>query len=614
LSTVTQPDTRPSQGDIHRSSLAQAPSAKGVIPYMEGEIVALEEEIRAFRAGEREDSQFLPFRLRQGVYGQRQADSQMVRVKIPGGVITEEALRALGVIADRYAPLGKGHITTRENVQFHHLRLEECPEVLRILGEAGLTTREACGNTVRNVVGSPTAGVCPDEVFDITPYLAAYVRFAVRHPLTQNFPRKFKTSFSGCSDHDAVASAIHDLSYIAQVRQVDGAEVRGFKVIVGGATSIMPRLGKPLFEFVGEEDYLRVAEAIWRVFDKADVLRKNRMMARIKVLIDRIGFEPFQAMVEEELAGIGPIDPVPLMELDDEFIEHPPALPAGGANGHQLPQEFLEWKASNTFAQKQPGYYVAYVTIPQGDVNPEQFTALADLVARYTGGSARATQNQNLAFRWVPEAHLVDVWKGLKEIGLAGTGVDSIVDVTSCPGTDSCKLGITSSMGLGRAIMDELDSWNGLLEDPEIRKLHIKMSGCPNGCGLHHIANIGFHGAAMKGPNGVQVPAYEVFLGGSYGVGRPEDTRIGERLPRIKVPAKRVPQMVRSLAVYYKENRLDAESFNDFLQRVGQEPVASIAQEYSEIASLGPDSLDLYMDWSHTSMYKLERGEGECSA
>ena len=301
---------------IHKESMDLTKTSGGIIPYMEGEIVNLEEEIAAFRKGERENAQFMPFRLRQGVYGQRQPDAQMLRVKIPGGIVTAEALDMLGEVADTYVPLKKGHVTTRENIQFHHVRLEDAPKALRLLGQVGLTTREACGNTVRNVVGSPTAGVCHDEAFDITPYLAAYVRFAVRHPLTQDFPRKFKTSFTGCSEHDTVASAIHDLSYIAKVKHDNGLQKRGFKVMVGGGTSIMARLGKVLYEFIPEEDYLRVAEALWRVFDKSEMLRKNRMMARIKVLIDRIGIDAFKELVEEELEQIGPIDPAPLMSLD----------------------------------------------------------------------------------------------------------------------------------------------------------------------------------------------------------------------------------------------------------------------------------------------------------
>ena len=612
MSTGVQRNKRVSQAEIHRESMKLATSSKGVIPFMEQEVVNLEEEVKAFRAGEREDIQFMPFRLRQGVYGQRQADAQMVRVKIPGGILTAESLEALGKLAELYAPLKKGHVTTRENMQFHHLRLEECGDALRLLGEVGLSTREACGNTVRNVVGSPTAGVCHDELFDVTPYLAAYVRFAVRHPVTQSFPRKFKTSFTGCVEHDTVASAIHDLSYIAQIREVDGVKVRGFKVMVGGGTSIMPRIGKVYSEFVLEQDYLRVAEAIWRIFDKSEVLRKNRMMARIKVLIDRIGFDAFKEMVDEELKNIGPIDPTPLMNVDEVYREVPPQPPQG-ANGQKRSPEFLYWKNTNTVEQKQSGYYVVYVKLPLGDIYAHQFPLLADIVRRYTGGGARTTQEQNLALRWVPEGYLFDVWKALNEIGLADTEAHTITDVVSCPGTDSCKLGITSSMGLGAAIKDELDSWDGLLEDPLIKKLHIKMSGCPNGCGLHHIANIGFHGAAMKGAGGVQLPAYEVFVGGNYGGKSAEDARIGQRLPGAKVPSKLVPRVIKDIAVYYKENRHNGEEFNQFIDRVSIKPIQEIASRYKDVDTLGPDTVDMYTDWQKTELYKLERGEGECA-
>ena len=601
-----------SQEEIHEESMKLARNSKGVIPYMEQEVISLEEEIRAFRAGERETSQFMPFRLRQGVYGQRQADVQMLRVKIPGGILTPESLEALGKLTERYVPLKKGHVTTRENMQFHHIKLEDCGEAMRLIGEVGLSSREACGNTVRNVVGSPTAGVCHDEVFDVTPFLVAYVRFAVRHPLTQNFPRKFKTSFSGCVEHDTVASAVHDLSYIAQIKEEDGVKVRGFKVMVGGATSIMPRLGKVLYDFVPEEEYLRVAEAIWRVFQKADMLRKNRMMARIKVLIDRIGFDAFKKLVEEELKSVGPIDPTPLMDVEEIHRETPPQPPVV-SDGHEPPPEFLYWKNTNTVEQKQPGYYIAYVKLPLGDIYVHQFPVVADIVRKYTGGRARTTQEQNLALRWVPEGYLYDVWKALKEIGLVDAEAHTITDVVSCPGTDSCKLGITSSMGLGGAIREELVSWNGLLDDPLVKKLHIKMSGCPNGCGLHHIANIGFHGAAMKGPGGVQIPAYEMFVGGNYGGKRQEDTRFGQRLPGVKVPAKRVPQVIRHIAAFYKENRQDGEEFNQFIDRMGTKPIQAIAEEYRDVGALSQDTQDLYMDWEKTDIYKLERGEGECA-
>ena len=601
------------QEEIHQESMELSPTTQGIIPYMEREVVSLEDEIKAFQSGERDAKEFMPFRLRQGVYGQRQPDSQMIRVKIPGGILTPEALETLGTLAERYSPLKKGHVTTRENMQFHHVKLEECPEALRLISDAGLSTREACGNTVRNVVGSPIAGVCPDELFDPTPYLAAYVRYAVRHPLTQNFPRKFKTSFTGCVEHDAVASSIHDLSFIAQVRKENGVEVRGFRVMVGGATSIMPRLGNVIYDFVSMEGYLRVAEAIWTVFQNADMLRKNRMMARIKVLIDRIGFDAFKELVDAELEKIGPIDPTPLMEVEEIERETPPPLSATSSNGRDFPKEFLYWKGTNVTAQKQAGYNVVFIKLPLGDVYDSQFPVLADLVRKYTGGSARTTQEQNLALRWVPDAYLFDVWKTLKEIELAEPDYNSITNVVACPGTDSCKLGITSSMGMARAVRQEMASWNGLMDDPLIKELHVKISGCPNGCALHHIANIGFHGAAMKGPSGQQIPAYELFLGGSYGGKNIEGTRFGQRLAGVKVPAKRVPEVVRRIAAFYKESRQEGERFNDFVDRVGTEPVMAIANEYKEMETLAEENQNLYVDWEKTVLYTVERGEGECA-
>jgi sulfite reductase beta subunit-like hemoprotein len=608
------------QEQIHRRSLELSTDSPGIIPFMEEEVQRFEVESASFQAGEQDNAVFTPFRLRQGVYGQRQADVQMIRVKIPGGILTAPALKVLGDIAGRYAPLKKGHITTRENVQLHHIPLPECPEVLRLLATAGLTSREACGNTVRNVVGSPVAGVCPDEVFDPTPYLTAYVRFGVRHPITQSFPRKFKTAFTGCDSHDAVAAAIQDLTYVSQIKEVDGQSRRGFKVFVGGGTSIMPRLAKPLYEFLPEEDYLRVALAIWTVFNNADMLRKNRMMARLKVLIDRIGLDAFRELVEAELAKIGPIDARPLMTAEVAQREIPPALTAvvgigqngGGQNGGG---EFGYWKATNVSAQQRPGYYMVLVKPERGDLTPGQFWGLADIVTRFTGGRAAATQEQNLLLRWVPEGSLHDVWEALGAIGLAEPGATQITNVVSCPGTDSCKLGITSSMGLAKAIRGELATWgDDLLRDEGVQKIRIKMSGCPNGCGLHHIANIGFHGAAVKGPDGQQIPAYELFLGGNYGDNRVEDSQIGTRIPKVKVPAKLVPTVVKEVVSYYKENRQDhQERFNQFLSRVGVEEITAVAVKAQAAAESADAGSDMYFDWERTNVYKLERGEGECA-
>ena len=612
MSTQTSSQQRTLE-DIHHDSLELARSSDAIIPFMDEEVVRLEEESANFESGELDNTVFTPFRLRQGVYGQRQADVQMIRVKIPGGILTPEAMEGLGEVSDKYAPLGKGHITTRENVQFHHIPLAQCPEVLRLLGAAGLTTREACGNTVRNVVGSPYAGVDPDEVFDPTPYLAAYVRFGVRHPITQGFPRKFKSAFTGTDARDHVSAAIQDLTYVSQIRVVDGVEQRGFKVFCGGGTSIMPRLAKPLYEFVSTDDYLRVALAIWTVFNNADMLRKNRMMARLKVLIDRIGLDEFRDMVDAELEKIGPIDPAPYMEIDELLRETPPVAPA--PNGVGASEEFRKWRETNVEAQRQDGYYAVMVKPERGNLDGPQFRAIADIMRRYTGGRARATQEQNLVLRYIPEGYLHNVWEELDRIGLAEADARAITNVVSCPGTDSCKLGITSSMGLAKALRDEMDEWGGnLLDDQGVKDIRIKMSGCPNGCGLHHIANIGFHGAALKGSDGQQVPAYELFLGGNYGDNRVEDSRIGTRIPRVKVPAKAAPGVLKTIVTYYKDNRADeSEKFNQFLERVGLEELTEVAIAAEESARAADPGSDMYVDWERTNIYKLERGEGECA-
>ena len=485
------------------------PKVPGILDILPEEIVDFETQVKRFQNGQWNPNDFMAFRLRQGVYGQRQADSQMMRIKAPFGGINADQMDALGILSEKFAPLGKGHVTTRENFQFHHIPLEDTPEIMRLIGDVGLSTREACGNTVRNVTGSPMAGVNPDEPFDVTPYAAAYARYFVRHPFTQSLPRKFKTSFSD-SDADYAISAIHDMGFIPKMK--DGQ--RGFQMVTGGGTSIMPRIGKTLFEFVPVEEYLKVTEAVIRIFHKTDELRKNRMKARIKFYIDRIGIDEFRLQVEKEMEGEWAqksFDPTPILFIEDESKDAP-NLNEDYISVESNPR-FEKWLESNVTAQKQKGYNVATVKLPLGDVSSSQFHQLADLSRKYAGGRMRLTHQQNIAFRWVPQEALYEVWKNLDEMELGESGAHEVTDIVSCPGTDSCKLGITSSMGLGGALTEAVKSID--TEDPLIKKMHIKMSGCPNGCGQHHIADIGFHGAAAKGPGG-QVPAYELFLGGSF--------------------------------------------------------------------------------------------------
>ncbi|PZC47371.1 MAG: sulfite reductase (NADPH) hemoprotein beta-component/sulfite reductase (ferredoxin) [Chloroflexi bacterium] len=582
--------------------------SKGVIPHVPQEVVDFEAEVRKWRSGEWTEEQFIPFRLVRGVYGQRQPDSQMHRIKIPFGGMTADELDVIGDIVDEYAPMRKGHITTRENIQIHFIKVENNIEIIRRLGEVGLGSREACGNTVRNVIGCPISGVTPEEPFYVSPYVAAYARWWVRHPFSQKLPRKMKVSFSSCA-RDCVVSAIHDMAFIPKIqRDENGVDRKGFQMLVGGGTSIMPRLALTLYDFVPVEEYIKVSEAVIRIFNVSEELRKNRMKARIKFHIDRVGIEAFQAEVKEELKkpwAQKDYDPTPLLELPDEDLDAPHA-PVEVTEGHREP-EYQHWLDTNAFPQKQEGYNYLYVKVPQGDLTPEQFHGLATIARDYAGSRARVTVEQNVVFRWIPDGYLHNVWEALNEIGLGDAGAGEITDVVTCPGTDSCKLGITSSMGLGRALMGVLEEMN--IQDPLVKSMNVKASGCPNGCSRHHIASIGFHGAATKG-DGNQVPAYETFLGGNFGTGI--DARFGVRVKN-KVPAKRVPQLLRHYITYYQEQRKNDEPFNDFVDRVGTDPFEAIALEYKDAGPLNKDNIDTYLDWSKSVLYKLERGEGECA-
>ena len=590
---------------------SQLPS---IVQYGEGDIEDYKEKAQAYRNEEVPEAEFMAYRLRLGVYGQRQADAQMFRVKIPGGLLHADQLDALGQIAERYAPLDKGHITTRENVQLHHLKLETAAEAMQILQDVGLSTKEACGNTVRNVVACPLVGLDPEQAFDIQPYLGAYARNFVMRDFSYHMPRKIKTAFS-CGEHDCAVTPMHDVGFIGRMREVDGELRKGFKITIGGGTSIQPLMAQTLYEFVPVEEFLKVCEAALRVFNRTAWLRKNKMKARIKVLIHTEGMESFRQQVEEELKEDWAQDYAnrdTLLFFDDEASEAPPlvegngAQPAGAADA-----DFQGWKATNVMPQEQQGYNFVAVTVPHGDLSSRQFYGLAQVVRDFSSKRARTTPEQNLMFRWIPDTNLYDVYNALKQLDLAESGLNQITDVTSCPGTDSCKLGITSSMGLGRAIADSLKNPNGnasLLDDPLVKDMHIKMSGCPNGCGRHHVADIGFHGGVMKGPGGAQVPAYEVFLGGSHDG---SDVRYGVR-PKGRIPAKRVTEAITQIVKHYRDNRQDDEAFKDYVARVGKEDFEPVLANFAQVPGLDKDSIDLYMDYEKTILYKMERGEGEC--
>ena len=569
------------------------------------EIANFEDQVKLFQAGEKDEVEFLRFRLRQGVYGQRQPDRQMIRVKLPFGGLTAHQMDILGDVAEKYTPLKKGHITTRENVQYHHVPLAETTDLLRALGDAGMSTREACGNVVRNVVAAPTAGVSKDEVFDVTPYAAAYARYFLRHPTTQNMPRKSKVAFSG-SEKDEAMVLMHDVGMLARIR--DGK--RGFKIVVGGGLSTRPLMAETLREFVLAEDMIVNCEAVLRVFNRQDEERKSIAKARIKFTIARLGIDTFRDMIDEELKGDWAkkeIDLESLMFVDDEEADAP-GVPASSNPEPTGDAVYDSWKRTSVESQRQDGFSVVYIRVERGDVYANQWGQLATIARKFAGGRSRVDQQQNLVFRWVRDEALYDMYLALGDIGFSVAGRETIRDIVTCPGTDSCKLGITSSMGLNQALGEALDKMEDI--DPLVEKMHIKASGCPNSCGQHHLASIGFHGAVMKGPGG-QVPAYELFLGGRST--EEGGTKVGDRV-KARIPAKRAPEALKTVLDYYLANRKDGEEFSAFIERVG---VAYLEEEFGKLkGAVGPldrENIQTYMDWGKTVVYQLERGEGECA-
>jgi sulfite reductase beta subunit-like hemoprotein len=488
----------------------------------------------------------------------------------------------------------------------HHIPLPDAAKLIRELGDANLSSREGCGNTMRNVTGDPRAGVLEGELFDITPYAGAYVRYFVRHPTTQAMPRKVKTAFTA-TDADNAITRIHDMSFVPRVR--DG--VRGVEVRVGGGTSIMPRTAPTLYEFVELDsgDYLKVTEACMRIFDRQEFLRVNRARARIKVLIDKIGIDAFREQVEQELQGDWvdqrdfSLDAI-VFEHDEQ--ENAPAKPESPATPNGDLREFERFAETNARPQRQRGFSTVEITVTRGDLAPEQLRGVGQIMRDYSGGYARTTVHQNIVLRWVRDESVYEVWRALGELGLGDSGADEITDVVSCPGTDSCKLGITSSMGLNEAVQDRIVQME--IDDPLTRRIHIKMSGCPNGCGQHHIANIGFYGASIKVGEHT-IPAYIPHVGGGYDGG---DVHFGHRL-KARLPAKRVPEAVERWVRYYESERTDGEEFNAFVERVGVPEFEALVKDLTMPIEFKLENMNFFVDWTKNGPFEVQRGEGECA-
>ncbi len=577
-----------------------------VIPIIDQEFDDFETEAQAYLRGEREEAKFIGFRLKQGCYGQRQADVQMLRVKLPMGGVSSEQMEAFGDVVDTYAPLKKGHITTRQNIQIHFIPLDLVTGAFRRMAEAGLSSREGCGNVVRNVTADPFAGINDEEPFDVTPYAGAFVRYWVRNSITQLLPRKWKTYFTG-RESDRPICEIHDLAFIAKVR--DG--VHGFEVLVGGGLSTSVKKAVIVEEFVPVDEFLRYSEALLRIFNEADELRKSIHKARIKFLVHRLGVDAFRAKVHEYLAQDWVKEERPswqaLAFVDDEAAAAPSARADAPQPSEADRAAFERFAAHAVKPQSQAGYNTIEVHVRRGDLSGDQFRGLGTIMRSWGNERGRVTWGQNFVLRWIPDAHLYGVWKDLQPLDLADPDAGEITDVVTCPGTDSCKLGITSSMGLNTAVREKLAQLD--LDDPLTRSIRIHASGCPNSCGQHHLANIGFHGAAIR-QGRRQIPAYHVFLAGSYRDNAP--LRIGT-LMTLRMPAKRVPEAVERFISLYQRERQEGEEFNAYFDRVGKDPFVAAVQDLTLAPEFGEDSLPMFIDWERDSLYILERGEGECA-
>ena len=565
---------------------------------IEKEIGIFEERAGQFLRGEISDAQFRPFRLKHGTYGQRQPGVQMLRVKIPSGVLNQPQLRTLAEIADRYST-GRGHVTTRENVQFHFVKLENVPAAMRLLADAGLTTREACGNTVRNVTSCPLAGICPGEGFDVTPYALGVTRFLLRHPEFHDLPRKFKIAFSGCEDDGNCAVAgIHDVGLIARVRGWNGTARRGFKMLVGGGLGSLPTESAVLTEFLPEEELLPTIEAVLRVFNEHGN-RKNKFKARMKFVLREKGIEEFRRLVEEKRKQVA----TPAAVFTEASPVGQPLVRIGPALETKTPlwPEYDRWAEHNLMSQRQAGYAAVWVKLPAGTIQSEQMRGLADLLERHELPGARIAILQDLVIPWVPAERTRKIYAELRTLDLATPGARTIADVTGCPGSTTCNLGITRSLTLADILAREFADES----DPEILKLRIKISGCPNSCGQHHIADIGFYGNARKiGER--QAPYYQLMLGGEVS---DRGVRFAKQI--MPLPAKHVPEVIRALLALYRSGRQPSEGFRTWAERTPQEEIVARLRPLAEAAE---NEEELFVDWGDTETYSLQLGRGECAA
>jgi len=569
------------------------------------EIENFRAKAQEFLAGQITENDFRPFRLKHGIYGQRQAGVQMVRCKIPGGLLTAHQARQLGRIADEFGG-GKSHLTTRQNLQYHFVPLARVADLMHLLADAGLTNREACYNTVRNVTACAFAGIAQDEVFDVRPYAQRIAYAFLRKDLTGNLPRKFKIAFDGCGHRDCILGAINDIGLRAVVR--DGR--RGFRMVIAGGLGPLPTEAQLLEEFVPEERLLNKCEAVIRVFNQYGN-RKNKNTARLKFVLRGRGIDWLREQIEKEYADILANGGIAWPEIVPEGFGGYVSKPQPLGNGALLPvlqhakshdPEYDAWLETNAAPQRQTGYAAVTVRVDQGNLSGDQWRALADLALTAGDGLVRTTVNQNLLLAYIPLARLPQVHAALKAIDLGGAGAGQIEDVVTCPGAYTCNLGLTKTMNLGAELQETVRPY----DDPAVRRLTIKASGCPNSCGHHWIADFGFYGNARK-VDGREIPYYQMLLGGGYD----ESGIMRFGLAVQSIPARLAPEATRRIIDHFLAHRLEGESFRQYVLRHRIETFRALTHDLAKPMETFPE---LYQDWGDDQAFSLQLGRGECAA
>ncbi|MBI1761580.1 MAG: nitrite/sulfite reductase [Acidobacteria bacterium] len=575
-------------------------------PTIEAELALYQKQIKKYRAGELGETKMQKFRLQFGTYAQRQDGVQMQRIKIPGGYLNADQLTRLADTADRYAS-GFIHFTTREDAQLYYLQLEDAPALLRELAEVGITTREACGNTVRNITACYRAGVAHDEVFNVYPYAQALFKFLLRNKHNQNMGRKMKFAFEGCAaDHSALA--FHDLGFHAVIREENGQVQRGFRVHVGGGMGSGPHLAHIYSDFLPVEELFNFTTAVIRIFDRYGE-RKQRMKARLKFLVQSMGWEKFRAAVDAERAALDPLPPLTdFLEAATTPVLAETATSLNVLNPLTNDLQYQQWARDSVIAHRVENLRGVHVRTKFGDLTSDNARALADLARRYSAGELRVSIEQNLFLPWVRVTDLPGLYAALKTVALADAGAETIADVTACPGADTCRLGIASAKGLGTAISDSF--FNGKLA-PHFeahRDLRIKISGCPNGCAQHAVANIGFHAAAVT-QNGHNLPAHLLFLGGQANHGKPRAAKVFGRFP-----ARNAINVVEALLTLHDTEKQPGEDFNAFLARIGDQRVKEALEPHKAIPAFEDDP-QFYDDYGHENeRFTVRSGvRGECA-